>query len=188
MPSIQDVVDQVNAKLDQVVLNTAQSVAVGGEIRDQVVQLGDRVAVLDAHVQAGLTDLAGGIFAVLEVERAQLGELRHHTAQNGTVICLLANTTDLLCGITRKMTAQLGVGRDIAASADRLAGIVERVWPAAAGDLDRLAELREQVERCCPPPEPEPEPCPEPCRVAEHRPYRPAGQDWKPAEPREPIG
>lgn len=51
MPSIQDVADQINAKLDSIVSSTAQNATISAEIRDEVQTLNSRVSTLDAHLQ-----------------------------------------------------------------------------------------------------------------------------------------
>jgi hypothetical protein len=188
MPSIQDVADQINNKLDDIVVNTATTATVATDIRTEIQTLNAEVATMDGHLQAGLSNLAAGLFAVWEVEKAQLVEQRHHTRQNDTVICLLEHANDLLCGITRKLTTQLQLSRDLVESTRRLEGIAERAEPAAAGDYDRLQAVQHRLDACCPPDQPEPEPCPEPCPVPGYDPYRPQGQDWKPQSQPEPIG
>ncbi|MGL5859347.1 MAG: hypothetical protein ACRC35_13260 [Angustibacter sp.] len=188
MPSVQDVADQINNKLDEIVVNTASTVAVATDIRTETQTLNGKVDTLDGHLQSGLSNLAVGLFAVWEVEKAQLVEQRHHTQQNDTVICLLENANELLCGITRKLTTQLELSRGLLESTRRLEGIAERAEPAAAGDYDRLQEIEHRIEVCCPPERPEPEPCPQPCPVPRHDPYQPHGQDWKPQPQPDPIG
>ena len=177
MPSIQDVADQINAKLDSINNNTAQTV--------------NRLNTIDNHLQAGVNELANGIFAIFELLKVTNSILDHHTNQNNTIICELKNTNDLLCGITRKFTKQLDLSEEMAKSLKRVEGIAERAEPAAAGDYDRDLEINERISECCPPPETKPEPCPNPCAVSEPKPHRPQGQDWKPTPPRgpnEPIG
>jgi hypothetical protein len=170
MPSIQDVADQINAKLDQINNNTASTVAVGNGIRNDL--------------QRCCADLSSGLFAIWELQKVTNSTLDHHSKQNDTVICLLENTNELLCGMTRKLTRQVDLSEQLLKSLKRVEGIAERVNPAAAGDFDRLTELQDQIRACCPPEEVEPEPCPEPCpRPERGRPYRPKGQDWSPSPP-----
>ena len=186
MPSLQDVADQINAKLDQLITNTAQTTVVTGQVRDQLADLNNRVAALDADLRAGFADLADGLFAIWEVEKASLVESRHHSDQNDTVICLLRNTNELLCGITRKVTTEIGIGREISAATRRLEGIAERVEPAAAGDYDRLRQVSDRLAECCPSEPGEPEPCPDQCPEHSYERYQPRGQDWTPQRPPEP--
>ena len=191
MPSIQDVADQVNAKLDSISNNTAATVTVGNNIRNDLAQTNSKLDNLDNHLQAGVSQLANGIFAIFELLKVTNSILDHHTNQNNTIICELKNTNDLLCGITRKLTKQLDLSEQMVKSLKRVEGIAERAEPAAAGDYDRDLAVNERISECCPPPEPRPEPCPQTCPVPEPKPHRPQGQDWRPTPPRgpnDPIG
>jgi len=188
MPSIQDVADQINAKLDNIKDNTAATVAVGNGIRNDLGLVNTKLDTLDTHLQAGITEISNGLFAIWELQKVTNVILDHHSKQNDTIICLLENTNDLLCGMTRKMTRQLDLSAQLLKSQKRVEGIVERAAPAAAGDFDRLANLQEQILECCPPEEPEPEPCPDPCPKPTFEPYRPQGQDWRPSPQPGPVG
>lgn len=188
MTSLQDVADQINAKLDEIITNTAANVTRTGQVRDEVVNLRNQVAALDAHLQTGLANLADGLFAVWEVGKASLVELRHHSDQNDTLICLVQHTNDLLCGITRKLTTEIAITRDIDQAVRRIEGITERTEPGAAGDYDRLRQLGDRLTECCPPEPVPPEPCPEPCPTRQYEPYPPKGQDWTPLDRPNPEG
>ncbi len=187
MPSIQDVADQINAKLDQINQNTADTVTVGNGIRSDLAQVNTKLDTLDSHLQAGVAELSNGLFAIWEIQKVTNSILNHHSKQNDSIICLIENTNLLLCDMTRKMTRQLYLSEQSLKSQKRMEGIAERVEPAAAGDFDRLAELHGQILDCCPPEEAEPEPCPEPCRVPEEKPYRPKGQKWEPSPQPKPV-
>lgn len=188
MTSIQEVADQINAKLDSITTNTSQSVTIEHQIEGELATISNQVLVLDGHLQSGLANVADGLFAIWEVDKAQLVELRTHTEQHDAVICLLTNTNELLCGITRTLSRQLELTRSIDTSLHRVEGIAERTEADAAGDYDRLQALTGRVERCCPDEQTPPEPCPEACKVPDHRPYRPAGQGWKPQHPDDKAG
>ena len=188
MPSIQDVADQINVKLDQINSNTAATVAVGNGIRSDLTQVNTNLSTLDVHLQTGVSVLSNGLFAIWELQKVTNSILDHHSKQNDTIICLLENTNDLLCGMTRKLTRQLDLSEQLLKSLKRVEGIAERAEPAAAADFDRNAELQKQIRACCPPDEAKPEPCPEPCPVQQPRPQEPRGQDWQPVPPpRQPV-
>jgi hypothetical protein len=172
MPSIQQTADQINAKLDQINNNTAATVAVGNGIRS------------DLH--AGFSVLSTGLFAIWELQKVANSFLEHHTKQNDTIICLLENTNELLCGVTRKLTRQLDLGEGQLKSVKRLEGIAERTEAEAAGDFDRMADVQKSILQCCPADEVKPEPCPESCPVPKVQPHGPKGQDWQPLPPRQP--
>lgn len=188
MPSIQDVADQINVKLDQINNNTAATVAVGNGIRSDLGQVNTKLNTLDGHVQTGVSVLSNGLFAIWELQKVTNSILEYHSKQNDTIICLLENSNDLLCGITRKLTRQLDLSEQLVKSLKRVEGIAERTQPAAAADFDRLAELKAEIRECCPPPEPKPEPCPEACPVSKPTEYQPKGQDWAPPRQPDPIG
>jgi hypothetical protein len=188
MPTIQDVANQINAKLDQISVHTADTVAVGNAIRGDLTQVNTKLDNIDGDLQAGVAELAAGVFAVWEQQKLTNSILEHHSRQNDTIICLLENTTELLCGMTRKMTKQIEISESELTSVKRLEGIAERVHADAAADYDRNAALKAQLLECCPPSPREPEPCPEACPVPKERPYRPKGQDWKPSPRPDHVG
>ena len=113
MPSIQDVADQINAKLDSINNNTAQTVT-------RLNAIDNRLNTIDNHLQAGVNELANGIFAIVELLKVTNSILDHHTNQNNTIICELKNTNDLLCGITRKLTTQLDLSEQMVQSLKRV--------------------------------------------------------------------
>lgn len=187
MPSIQDVADQINARLDQIVTNTANTaqntadnLAVSQDIRTELVQANGRLAQINSTLAAGFANLSQGLFALLEVQRSALELLDHNRKQNDTIICELVNTNELLCNIMRKLAHQLRLSEASLASVQRIEGIVARVHSAEAADYDRDRELARKIEQCCPPkPIPE-EKCPETCKTPPFRGREPAGQDWRP--------
>lgn len=180
MPNIQEVADQINAKLDQITQNTALTAATAGQIRDEMQQANARLASIEGTLQAGFANLSQGLFAILEVQKVAVALLEHNRRQNDTIICELVNANGQLCGISRKMTRHIAVAEATQASVKRIEGIAEREHAASAGDYDRTRELVEKIEKCCPPEPPPVEPCPEPCDKADFRPRRPGGQDWEP--------
>lgn len=180
MPSIQDVADQINAKLDSINNNTSTTAANTGAIKTAVNQTNAKLTTLDANVQAGFANLSQGLFVLSELEKIQIAFAEHNSKQNDTIICLLENSNEVLCGITRKFTRQLELSEAMLNSLHRIEGIEERVHADAAGDYDRHLAIHERMEECCPHDEPEPEPCPEACAKSEFRPPKPPRSDWKP--------
>lgn len=181
MPTIQDVADQVNAKIDQIQANTAGTVAVGNGIRTDLSTIGTKLDILDADLKTGVTELSSGLFAIWELHKVTNAILNHNNRQNDTIICLLENNNELLCGMTRKLTTQLALSEQLVKSVKRIEGITERIQPAAAGDYDRLEALHQELLACCPPEEVPPEPCPEPCGRPALESYKPEGQGWRPS-------
>jgi hypothetical protein len=180
MPSIQDVADQINARLDQINTNTANTAQNTADIRTELVQANGRLAQVNNTLTAGFANLSQGIFALLQVQLSALFLLDHNRQQNDTIICELVNSNDLLCNIMRKFGHQLRLSEASLKSVKRLEGIVERLHCCEAADYDRNLDLIQQMQECCPP-EPIPEePCPERCKVPPFRERQPGGQDWKP--------
>lgn len=188
MPSIQDVADQINAKLDQINQNTVDTVTVCNGIRSDLAQANSKLDAIDTDIIAGVAEISAGLFAIWELEKVTNSILEHHSKQTDTVICLLENANELLCGMTRKLTRQLELSERHLDSTRRIEGMSERVHADAAGSFDRHAKLQAEILACCPPDEPELEPCPEPCTEPKERPYKPKGQDWKPSPSPQPIG
>lgn len=182
MPSIQDVADQINAKLDQITVNTGATAANTADIRSQMVQANSRLDMIDTTLNAGFANLSHGLFLVTELQKVSILLLDHHRQQNDTIICLIENTNDLLCGITRKITQQLEISDDTRRLVDRLEGVSSRVHASEAGDYDRHQALQDQIEECCPPEQQPLEPCPEACPRPGFKPVKPKGGDWAPLQ------
>jgi uncharacterized phage infection (PIP) family protein YhgE len=187
MPSIQDVADQINAKLDNIANNTSNTAANTNAIKTGVnttntklTGIDQKLTLLDGHLQAGFANLSQGIFALSELEKVAIALADQNRKQNDTMICLLENSNEMLCGITRKLTRQLELSEGILTAVDRIAAIEERVHAGEAADYDRLNALQDKIEICCPPPRRPTEPCPEACAKSDYVPPRPKGQDWKP--------
>jgi hypothetical protein len=187
MPSIQDVADQVNAKLDTISTNTSDTATNTAAIQAGVNTANAKLGLIDNHLQLGFSNLSHGIFALVELEKVSVALAEQNRKQNDTIICLLENSNEMLCGITRKLTRQLDLSERILSAAARLVAIEERVHAAEAADYDRFNVLQDEIRVCCPPPKPPIEPCPAPCPKSDYVPTRPNGQDWTPL-PTQPKG
>jgi hypothetical protein len=200
MPSIQDVADQINAKLDLInqnttntAQNTANTVAVAQDIKNEMVQANNRLNAIDNDLLTGFANLSQGLFAISELQKVSIALLDANRQQNDTIICLIENSNELLCGITRKLTRQLDLSAATLTSVNRIEGIAERSHAGEAADYDRHTALQAEIEACCPPDEERPEPCPEACEKPSFRPPSPKGRDWKPLPTpkdsgRDPVG
>jgi hypothetical protein len=180
MPSIQDVADQINARLDQIQTNTSNTAQNTADIRNELVQTNNRLNQVNNTLVNGFANLSQGIFALLQVQLAALGLLDHNRQQNDTIICELGISNDLLCNIMRKLGRQVGLSEEMLKFIEETAGILERVHCCEAGDYQRHLEMVNKLEECCPPDRVPEEPCPERCRIPVFRDRQPAGQDWKP--------
>lgn len=194
MPSLQDVADQINARLDQVsthTANTAQNTAdllvVSQNIRNELDEANGRLGQIDNTLLAGFANVSQGLFALIQVQLAALDLLDHHRKQNDTIICELTHSNQLLCNLMRKTGQLVSLDEASLVAVQRIEGIEARAHADEAGDFDRDLEMRRRIERCCPPPTPPLEPCPESCKVPTYKERQPPGRDWKPLpEPREP--
>lgn len=190
MPSIQDIADQINARLNLVATNTGNTaqnttdiLAVTQDLRNQLNVTNSRLSQIDNTLINGFANLSQGLFALLQVQLAALHLLDHNRKQNDTIICELVNNNELLCNIMRKVGYQLRLSESFLESLQRIEGVTERVHSAEAAEYDRNRELIRKMEECCPP-EPIPqEDCPERCDPPTFRDRRPSGQDWKPLPP-----
>lgn len=189
MPNLQDVADQINARLDQVASNTATTADNTADVRNELVQTNSRLAQIDATLATGFANVSQGLFALIQVQIIAAGLLDHNRKQNDTIICELANSNTLLCNSLRKLALQLRISEASQVSLARIEGISERVHAPEAGDVDRHLGLLAQVQACCPPEPPPQEPCPAVCPPPVYRERQPTGQDWKPLPPpQRPIG
>ncbi|MEE8585481.1 MAG: hypothetical protein V3T83_11580, partial [Acidobacteriota bacterium] len=82
MPSIQDVADQLNARLDLIstntantAQNTADNLAVSQDIRNELVQANSRLSQIDNTLAIGFANLSQGLFALIQVQLAALNLL-----------------------------------------------------------------------------------------------------------------
>lgn len=187
MPSIQDVADQINARLNQIVTNTANTaqntadnLVVSQDIHNELVQANGRLSQIDNTIVTGFANLSQGLFALLQVQHAALDLLDHHRQQNDTIICKLVNNNNLLCNIMRKLGHQLRLSEKALESIVRIEGITERVHSSEAVDYNRHHELTQKIEECCPPKSIPEEECPEVCETPIYRERKLDGQDWKP--------
>jgi hypothetical protein len=191
MPSIQDVADQINARLNLIATNTADNLVVSKDIRDELVQANGRLLHIDNTLATGFANLSQGLFALLQVQLVALDLLDQNRKQNDTIICELVNNNELLCNIMRKLGHQLRIIEATLKSIERIEGITERMHCCEAAEYDRNRDLIRKIEECCPP-EPIPEEkCPEVCKEPIYRERQPSGQDWKPLptpQQPEPVG
>lgn len=191
MPNLQDVADQINARLDQIATHTASTADNTADIRSELVTANGRLAQIDTTLGTGFANLSQGLFALLQVQVHVAELLDHNRKQNDTIICQLDNSNELLCNIARKLGRQVRLSEAALAAVRRIEGIVERVHCCAAAEYDRHRELQRQLEACCPPqPEPE-ERCPDACPTPPYRGRPPGTPDWQPLpapRPPQPIG
>jgi hypothetical protein len=97
--------------------------------------------------------------------------LSQNAKQNDTIICILEhiakNTCELLNQSVIQTRLQTGMQEDI----DKLEAMYAAAHAGAALGRDRLQALKQEIEKCCPPPKHEPPckyaPCPAPKPIGE---------------------
>lgn len=184
MASIQDVADQINGKLDAINANTSAT----ADNTAESVGLLQNLFQQANETNTRLENLGEGLFALIELQRTANHLLNHHRLQNDAIICELVNGNDLLCSITRKLTAVVDNGDETLVSVQRIEGISERVHTAEAGDYDRALDVQAKIDACCPPRENPPVKCPPTCDQPGFDGRKPAGQDWEPLTKPDPVG
>jgi len=187
MPSIQDVADQINARLDHVATNTAntatntaENVNISKDIRDELIQANSRLSQIDNTLNIGFANISQGIFSLIQLQLVELSLLDHHRKQNDVIICELVNNNELLCNIKRKLGKQLQLDEKSLISTERVEGITERVHCCESSDYDRELELIKKMEKCCPPEQPRKEKCPDACKTPDYKKPKPNGLNWEP--------
>lgn len=133
MPSVDDVYNQLlsaNTKLDT---------------------LHNDLATLTATVNNGLNQL-------VLIGQYTNQALFQNDKQNDTIICILEHIAKNTCEILNQAVLQTALQKEMEEDIDGLEGMFASANPAAALEGKRLHHLKEQIEKCCPPPTPE-QPC-----------------------------
>jgi hypothetical protein len=159
MASINDVFNQlvnVNGTLGQIHADGIAETNATNQVKASVDHL-------DVDVKAGFTATVHGLntIALIDIEAVKL--LFHLTQQADAMICALEHISQNTCGILTQATIQTQLQTRLRDDADALRDIAESAYPAAAIERERLAALRAEVERCCPPEQPKPACTYEPC-------------------------
>jgi hypothetical protein len=178
MASINDVFNQLQAVNGQLAQIDAD-VTAGTNATNQV-KLG--VDTLDGDVKAGFAATVNALNAIAQIDIEAVKLLFHLTQQADTMICALENISRNTCGILTQVTLQTQLETRIRDDVSALRDIAESANPGAALERQRLAALRAEIERCCPPPKTEPACVYEPCERP--RPVRMPDLPRVPAPPR----
>ncbi len=155
-PTVTDVFNQlvlVNGKLDQIEVNTSM------------------MTILNASINQGFDDTVKAIQDVALIDTEAVKLLYHLTQQADTMICALEHISKNTCEILTQATMQTRFQALIHNDMDALRFLAESAYPGATLEGQRLAALRAQIEKCCPPDKPEPackyEPCGQPEKIEE---------------------
>ena len=162
MASINDVYNQlvaVNGNLGQIHADgIAETNAIG--------QVKASVDNLDSDTKAGFAATLNALHTIALVDIEAVKLLYHLTQQADAMICELQNISRNTCQLLNEATVQTGLQKDLDKDVDALRALQESAHPEAELERQRLAEIRKETERCCPPPVTPPacsyQPCPAP--------------------------
>jgi ABC-type transporter Mla subunit MlaD len=156
---ISNKMDDVKGKLDTVNNNLIT-------IEGKLDTLNASVQAVDADVEKVQQLLLWGFQQLITLGQYTNQALFHNDQQNDTMICLLEQISRNTCGIWNEAHTQTELQEGIKAATRKLACLYAATHGDAALTLEREAELRRQIEACCPPEPPEPvckeKPCPTP--------------------------
>jgi hypothetical protein len=166
MPNLDDVfnaIQAVNGNLQQLHTDLDDLKAETTLVKQSIDQGLANVATI---LNAGFTNIALGVQALLELQMFADQTLVHQSHQNDTIICALEHVSENTCGILNEAHTQTALQISIDRHARSLAEMYRTVNPAAALELKRLDDLKAEILACCPP-EPTPpictyQPCPKP--------------------------
>lgn len=172
MPSINDVfnqLQQVNGRLSALESQLVQANGHLQGLRNDLTQLRGRVdAGFDDTVKtlnAGFTNASQAMQTLAALESFTNQILAHQSAQNDTIICILEKISRNTCNLVSESHIQTGLQTSIQESTSDIRELAKSAQPEAALELQRIADLRRQVEKCCPPAVPPPACTYEPCEA-----------------------
>jgi len=149
---VRDNTDQISSKLDTVISHL-------GTIEG-------KLDVIDTDIKKVQQLLLWGFQQLIVIGHYTNQALFHNNQQNDTMICQLQQIAENTCCTCNEAHIQTGLQKDIQAAMRKLADLYAATHGDAALTLEREAELRKQIEVCCPPKLPEPacveRPCPKP--------------------------
>jgi hypothetical protein len=107
--------------------------------------------------------------------------LFQNAKQNDTIICILEHISKNTCELLNQSVIQTKLQTDMQQDMDKLEAMYETVHADAALEHERHQALKQQIEKCCPPPKPE-----APCKYAPCPAPGPLGEPPK-IEPKPPV-
>jgi hypothetical protein len=133
-----------------------------------------KLDAIDADVKKVQQLLLWGFNQLITIGNYTNKALFHNNQQNDTMICQLQQIAENTCCTCNEAHIQTGLQEDIKAAMRQLADLYAATHGDAALTLEREAELRKQIDACCPPEPPAPacveKPCPKPERFEEKPP------------------
>jgi hypothetical protein len=167
MPSVTDVYNQllaVNSNLSSLV-NAVNNVQTAVNSATTAVN-----AVQSAVTQVNGT-LNGGFGQLVTIGNYTNQALYQNDQQNVTIICALEHISKNTCALLNESVIQTALQTAMASDIDGLENMFATANPGAALEIQRLAALKAQVEKCCPPAKLRPPcdyaPCPAPTQIGQ---------------------
>ena len=122
-------------------------------------------------INARLLDLTAAVNQVNATLTTGFGELvtlaqytdlalSQNAKQNDTIICILEHISKNTCELLNQSVVQTRLQTEMEEDVDKLEAVYATTHADAALERERLRALKQQIEKCCPPPKPEP-----PCRL-----------------------
>jgi hypothetical protein len=87
--------------------------------------------------------------------------LSQNAKQNDTIICILEHISKNTCELLNQSVIQTKLQTEMQTDMDALEAMYETAHADVALERERLRALKQQIEECCPPPQPE-----VPCKYA----------------------
>ena len=180
MPSIGDIANDIEARLDDIKTNTLGTSNNTGTIIGQLTQLDFKVGQINHTAQLGFTNLAQGLAVLIRLGIQNNDLLASNDKQNQTIICWLDHIAHVLCDIKHNTDTEVKLQKEMSATLSHLDDILELVHAREALEVLNQQELEKRLEECCPKEEPAPQPCFENCESPRLPDYQPVKPDWQP--------
>jgi len=180
MPSIGDIANDVEARLDDIKTYTQGTRDNTSTISHQLTQLDVKVVQVNNTAQLGFTNLAQGLAVLIQLEIQNNDLLASNDKQNQTIICWLDHIAHVLCDIKHNTDTEVKLQKNIAATLSDLDDVFDLVHAREALEVQNQQQLKKRLEECCGKEEPLPAPCFQNCEAPGLPDYHPIKPDWKP--------
>jgi hypothetical protein len=180
MPSIGDIANDIETRLDDIKTNTLNTSNNTSTVINQLTQLNSAVVQVNSTAQLGFTNLAQGLGLLIQLEMQSNDLLASNDKQNQTIICWLDHIAHVLCDIKHNTDTELKVQKNISATLTDLDDVFDLVHAREAMEVRNQRQVEKRLEECCGKPDPEPPPCFQNCEAPKLPDYHPIKSDWKP--------
>jgi hypothetical protein len=191
MPALEGPMPTINEVWEQALQINANLVTVHHDLealKDCCTSEGQELDNVADLLGNGFANLSQHLIGVEQRQDVTNLLLRHQTAQNDTIICLLDKIARQTCALLNEADTQTRLQTDLTADVNAIRDMTETVHPDAALIRRRADEARSALEQCCPPEKPQPpcvfEPCPTPPPLASDA-VPPIGDPFTPPRKRE---